>query len=450
MEIDRKNILLVEDDQNFALTLKEYLISKGFKVKWIALGEDILSELRKDFFDAIIIDQNLPDGEGISFSERVFKEFPDVAILIITAYPDIKKAISALKLGVINYLIKPFEPEELLYELKKAIDLRDYHKEKDIKELSISKERLSIIGVSDEAKRIREFIKLASQNPEAPVLLTGETGTGKSLVAKLIHYNSPLRNYPFLVVNCAAIPESLLESELFGYERGAFTGAHRTKKGMFELANGGTLFLDEIGDMDLSMQAKLLHVLESGRIRRIGGEREINVRVRVIAATNKNLEELLDSGEFRKDLYFRLAVLKFELPPLRRRPEDIIPLAEYFLKELSKGKMEKLSDEDRTLLLRYDFPGNVRELRNIIERALILSSWKGEFSLKGVIDVREAERRNALKKAIEHNKIAPLEEVIKQHVEKALTISGGNRTRAAQLLGISISTLKRWMKKWSL
>lgn len=447
----RAKILLIEDDRNFLMPLKEFLESRGFEAHISSKARDAIELSRHELYDMFIIDQNLPDMEGIELAKELLYFQPGAATLIMTAYPDVKKAVRAMRLGVINYMIKPFAPEELLDEIIKTLELREYKNLQELHNFSLRKERekICIIGKSRWAKEIREFIEMAANSLDTPVLLTGETGTGKSLVARAIHYNSPIREKPFLVVNCAAIPESLLEAELFGFEKGAFTGAEKSRKGVFELANGGTLFLDEIGDMPIPMQAKILHVLDSGRIRRIGGEREIKVKVRIIAATNKNIEELVKKKEFRSDLYYRLAVLSFELPPLRNRREDIIPLAEHFLRQLSRGNHYELSPEDKEALVNYDFPGNVRELRNIIERALILSRRKGVLSIKELIN-RSPFRENIRKdESGTSERFPPLEEVIKEHVHRALKITRGNKTEAAKLLGISISTLKRWLKKWS-
>ncbi len=448
---NRAKILLIEDDKNFLLTLKEFLEIKGFKVSISSKAGDAINLSRHELYDIFLIDQNLPDLEGIELAKELLSFQPEAAILIITAYPDVKKAVRAMKLGVINYLIKPFAPEELLDEILKTLELKEYKRLRELRNFSLRRERenISIIGDSTGARDIREFIEIAANSPNTPVLLTGETGTGKSLVARAIHYNSLIREKPFLVVNCAAIPESLLEAELFGFEKGAFTGAEKNRKGVFELANGGTLFLDEIGDMPLPMQAKILHVLDSGRIRRIGGEKEIKVKVRIIAATNKNIEELVNRGEFRGDLYYRLAVLRFELPPLRKRREDIIPIAEHFLEQLSMGNHYELSPEDKKALVNYDFPGNVRELRNIIERAVILSRRKGYLSIKELINRSPLRENNSENKSGVPEKLPKIEEIIKEHVQRALKITQGNKTEAAKLLGISLSTLKRWLKKWS-
>ena len=448
---NRTKILLIEDDKNFIVTLKDFLEGKGFDVSTSSKAREAIELSKGELYDIFLIDQNLPDLEGIELAKELLSFQPGAAILIMTAYPDVKKAVRAMKLGVINYMIKPFAPEELLDEILKTLELKEYERLRELRNFSLRKERenIFIIGNSRGAREIREFVEIAANFPHTPVLLTGETGTGKSLVARAIHYNSPIRENPFLVVNCAAIPESLLEAELFGFEKGAFTGAEKSRKGVFELANGGTLFLDEIGDMPLSMQAKILHVLDSERIRRIGGEKEIKVKVRIIAATNKNIEELVERGEFRSDLYYRLAVLRFELPPLRKRREDIIPLAEHFLGQLSRGNRYELSPEDKQALIAYDFPGNVRELRNIIERAVILSRRKGFFSIKDLINRSTVQVRSGEDESEVPGKFPKLDEIIKEHVHRALKITRGNKTEAAKLLGISLSTLKRWLKKWS-
>ena len=441
------SILIVEDDVFFTEVLKDFLLSRGFEVEVCLSGECAQEMLRSLDFDVAIIDQKLPDIEGVELARWMKEVLPATKIILITAYPDVRKAVKAMKIGVFDYLIKPFEKEELLYVLKKIKDYKEFETIKEFQNYKILEEfpEEALIGNSEAIKRVRKFVLVAASSPTTPVLIRGETGTGKTLLAKAIHYSSPLKNKPFVTINCAAIPESLLESELFGYEKGAFTGALKTKKGLLEIAGDGTVFLDEIGDMSLHMQAKLLQVLDSRTFRRVGGEREISVKARFICATNKDLETMMERGQFRKDLYYRIAVLQFHLPPLRERKEDIIPLSQFFLHKLLGRKEITFSEEERKLLLDYDYPGNVRELRNIIERALILGEGKtlglravfGEKSFSGKKEEPEIE-----------GEVVSLEEIEKTYILKVLKKCHWNKSKAARLLKISLSTLKRKLKKW--
>ncbi len=440
-----KKLLIVEDDENFARMLEEYLKEKGFDVLAVDSGCAAVEKVKKIYFEIILIDQNLPDRDGIELAREISRLSPSSKMIFITAFPEIKKAVEAIKAGAFDYLTKPLDLEELNLVLQRATQLEELERISDFHRFSIEREEENIIlvGRSPAVQRMREFIKIASRAVTSPVLITGETGTGKSLMARAIHFTGPLKEKPFVTLNCSAIPESLMESELFGYERGAFTGASRSKRGLLEVADGGTLFLDEIGDLPLTMQAKLLHVLDTGRIRPLGSVRERQVRVRIIAASNRNLEDMIKKGLFRADLYYRIAVLHFHIPPLRERKEDIQELAEFFVKKLFPGRKLRLSPADLIALKNYSFPGNIRELKNIIERAGLLSEGP-DLNLRQFLPSPAPPPS-----ATEEGGILTLEEVIKNYVLDVLRRFDGNRTKTAEALGISLSTLKRWLKKWS-
>lgn len=446
--LENLKLLVIEDDENFGYVLTNFLKEKGIDPVWVKEGEKAIELLKRDSFHVVLLDQKLPDRDGINLAKEILSIKPGLKIIFMTAYPDVKKAVEAIKAGAFDYLTKPIEPEELMWLLGKAIRMDDLEKIENFHQYSLSQqqESLVLIGRSKAIKDMKEFISIASRAITSPVLITGETGTGKSLLAKIIHYSGPLRHKPFVSVNCAAIPDSLIESELFGHERGAFTGATKSKKGLFEIADGGTLFLDEIGEMSLQLQAKLLHVLDTGLVRPLGSEKERKVQVRVIAASNRKLLEEVKKGNFRMDLYFRIAVLHFEIPPLRERREDIEDLAYFFLKRLFPNRKIQLSFDDLKTLKQYSFPGNIRELKNIIERAALLS--RGPYlNLKRFLP--EDIKRGKSEEKSEQN-LLPLKEIEKDYILYVLKRMNWNKRKAAEVLGISLSTLKRRLKSWSI
>ncbi len=436
-------LAIVEDDINFGRILVEFLEGKEHEVTLFATGEEAKKSLKKETYDVVIIDQNLPDLRGEDLWRWLLKTSPETKVIVMTAYPDTKKAIKAIKEGVFDYLIKPISPDELSILLSRIEEFRELESLREYRKYQIGKYPVKewFVGGSSSIAEIKEFVKKAASFPDTPVLISGETGTGKSLLARAIHMLSRRREHPFVTINCAAIPESLVESELFGYERGAFSGADKVRKGLMEIAGEGTVFLDEIGEIPPVIQVKLLHVLDTMKFRRLGGNREITLRARVIAATNEDLKEMIRVGKFRKDLFYRIAVLQFELPPLRDRKEDIIPLALHFLEELGV-KNPVLTEEERRLLLSYSYPGNIRELKNIIERAFILGGGKSlnlPQVLPSYLNELERERPSGFK---------TLEEITREYTLRVLRATGGNKSKTAKILGISLSTLKRKLKKW--
>jgi len=376
---------------------------------------------------------------------------PDAPVIMITAFGSPESAVEAMKLGAYDYITKPFKIDEIQLVINKALEKARLVEEniRLRRELKTKYGFDQLVGVSEPMRKIYELIRQVAPT-SSNILISGESGTGKELVAKAIHYNSPRKNQPFLVVNCASIPETLLESELFGHTRGAFTGAYQAKRGMFELAHRGTILLDEIGELPASLQAKLLRVIETKTFRRLGGEDEIQVDVRIITATNRDLEKDVEQGRFREDLYYRLNVIHIHLPPLRERKEDIPILAQHFLEKYSRllGKpVKKISEEAERLLLNYNWPGNVRELENVIERAVSLES--GDVILPESLPEKIQKKPQAGDFVSEIalpeeglNLEKTLEEIERKLIREALIRCGGNKTKASQLLGLSFRSFR--------
>ncbi len=455
--MSKARILIVEDDDDQREILTEYLNYRGYKVKNARNRSETLSFLEKGSFDIVLLDWRLPDVEGQSLLEEIKEKYPLLQVIIITAYGSVERAVDAMKKGAYHYLTKPINLEELLLLIERA--QREQNLRSEVKRL---KDRLEILTVQcsssivAESQAMKKLLGLAAKvaGTDATVLILGESGTGKGMIASLIHQLSPRKEKPFLEINCAAIPEGLLESELFGYEKGAFTGAVKAKQGLFEAANGGTIFLDEIGDLPLSLQAKLLRVLEDNTFHRVGGLKKIEVDVRVVAATNHNLEEMVKEGRFREDLFWRLNVVQVAVSPLRKRKDDIIPLANYFLeKYVSKHgkKIMGFSREAMEMLLSYHFPGNVRELENIVERAVILSEGELITSDDLPISVKNGQDGKPMPDSFQEltlpEAVALLE---KRRIEKALKEANGVKLRAASLLGISERVLRYKIEKYGI
>ncbi|MBL7050445.1 MAG: sigma-54-dependent Fis family transcriptional regulator [Nitrospira sp.] len=447
-------LLVVEDDDVLLKTLSEVFSRKGFHVLSAASGAEALALAKSNRIDLALLDLKLPDMNGLAVLEGLRELDETITVIVMTAYPDIKTAISAMKAGANDYINKPFELDELKLIVEKSVETITLRSE--VERLRYQAEGKSfgeIIGDGQKIKEVKKLIGITSETPNTSVLILGATGTGKELVASAIHNHSERRNEPFIKVNCSAIPASLLESELFGYEKGAFTDARQSKKGLFEIADGGTLFLDEIGDMDLNLQPKILQVLENRNFRKLGGTRDIQVDVRIITATNQNIEEMVRERKFRGDLYYRLKVMVIDLPPLRERMEDIIPLAEHFIhihnKHLRKN-VRGLSKECNKELYKYSWPGNVRELKNILERAVILAS-SGKIlpeHLPHELLSQAAKAEYSDKESLDIN--ATIEEVERRHILKVMQQTKGNKSIAAKHLGICRLTLREKLKKYSI
>jgi len=452
------SLLIVDDDEIMRDTLSDVLKKKGYDVSVASSGNEALSAIRKNIVDLVVLDMRLPDLDGIEVLKRV-KEFDtEILVIMMTAYSDVQTAVSAMKSGAYHYINKPFELEELKLLIEKGLETKSLINE--VRRLRRQQkgdyQDIHIQGTSPQIQSVKELIAMISKTQKTSVLIQGESGTGKELAANAVHYSSKRSQRPLMKINCSAIPDSLLESELFGYEKGAFTDAKATKKGLFELADGGTVFLDEIGDMKPFLQSKILRFLETQSFMRVGGEREIKVDVRIIAATNKNLETLVSEGIFRKDLYYRLKVVVIEMPPLRERPEDILLLCNLFVEENNRehGKNVKgFASEAKQFMTQYHWPGNVRELRNVVERAMILSEHDLIDQEQLPFELRSNERPDwvsANPNPVEFTEDMSLDAVEKIHISHVLKKLEWNKSRAAKVLGVSRATLREKIRRYSL
>ena len=472
-------IIVVEDEESILNMLTEFLTSNGYEVDPFLESKKALFALKNNNYQVMITDLMMPKLDGLQLINFIQKEFLDTLGIVITGYGSLETAVTAMRCGAFDYLLKPFKFEEVLATVDSAMYyfrllksenipkgltlkanlLRKFSESKLIRENTILRSCLkdkykfeNIIGISFPIQKVFELIeKVADTN--ATVLITGESGVGKELVARAIHYNSAKRDNPLVVVNCGAIPESLLESELFGYEKGAFTGAVSTRFGRFELANGGSIFLDEIGDMSFNLQVKLLRVLQEKTFERLGGSKTIKVDLRIIAATNRTLEDLVAEGKFREDLYYRLNVVPIHIPPLRERKQDIPLLFSYFLErsnQLNNASIEGFSEEAMDVLIEYGYPGNVRELQNLVERLVVLKKT-------GYIDLEDLPEKFYMTKIREE---VPLDiekgyETLVTEFEKTLILQALNETKgvkskAAQILSMNRTTLIEKMKRLGL
>ena len=439
------SILIVEDDRITRESLAKAL-SSDYIIHTANNGVEALSLLEKEIIDAIITDVKMPLKDGMKILETVKKASPDIIIIMVTGYATVESAVEAMKKGAYDYITKPVNIDRLHMLIEKALENKRL-KADNILLRKQFKETFSYVNIIGNSKNIKEIINLISQlsTTKATVLVLGESGTGKELFANALHYNSPVADGPFIKVSCAALAEGILESELFGHEKGAFTGALYTKKGRFELANGGTLFLDEVGDIPLSLQVKLLRVLQEQEYERVGGTRTLKVDVRIIAATNKRLDEMIKNGEFREELYYRLRVVTINVPPLRERKEDIPLLSLHFLNHFNKKHKKEIvaiSPEAMRLLTAYEWPGNIRELMNCIESMVVMSTGKilpGENIPPYISPLQERY----------YNSITPLKEIEKQAILNTINAVKGNKTEAAKALGIGLKTLYRKLKVYT-
>jgi len=450
-------VLLVEDDRNTLEGLAEILSMEKYEVTKAADGHTALKELKNSHFNVMLTDLLLPDYDGLELANQAWNEQNELIVVMMTAFGSVKHAVSAMKKGIYDYLTKPIDIDELLIVIAKAIKeqklRQDYISLKDKIEEKYQYE--NIIGSSGKMQEVfRKVNKIAAS--DATILIRGESGTGKELIARAIHYNSPRKHKDLMEINCSSIPETLLESELFGHEKGAFTGAHKMIKGKFELADGGTIFLDEIGDLSPAVQVKLLRFLQEKRFNRVGGSTFISVDIRLIAATNVNLEKAMHEGKFREDLYYRLNVIPIFLPALKERREDIGPLIEHFIaKFASKNnkKLDGISPEAMNTCLIYSWPGNVRELENAIENAVVLTEYD-VIQPEDLPSYMQMQAKNEVLTKIDTpdglNYKDQLEFAEKMIIKKALDESSGNRTHAARRLGFSIRTMRNKVKKYGL
>ncbi len=438
---EKAKILVIEDEELQRTELLDLLKEANFHVEGAASGHEALEKLESEYFDIVLIDRRLPDTDGIELLKQIKALDPTIDAIIVTAYGSIDTAVAAIKAGAYDYITKPVDVEELILRINHIVEKRSMEIElRALREELAEKLDIDFVFKSEQMRRVMDMVSHVAPT-SSTVLITGESGTGKEMIARIIHQLSGRRGR-FVAVACPSIPESLIEAELFGYEKGAFTGAVGSKPGKFELADKGTIFLDEIGDMPMFAQAKILRVLQEREVERLGATKARKVDVRVIAATNQNLEELVREGRFREDLYYRINVIHIHIPPLRERKEDIIPLAEHFLKKISTQLHKQVSGFSREaveLLLSYDWPGNVRELENAVERAVVLA--KTNLILPQDLPISlKSERRASLK----------LEDVEKEHIALVLNLTDWNISRAAEILGIHRNTLREKIKRYGL
>lgn len=444
-------VLVVDDEVKIAKLLSERIRNEGYNVESSTSAEEAKELIEKGSIDIILCDLKLGQMSGLDLLKLTKKVSPQTDFVIMTAYASADTAVEAMKLGAYEYLIKPFKMDEVLLLLRRIQDRRSL-----VYQNIALKQRITaaeggterIVGNSPAIRKVKELIARVAPT-DSPVLIEGESGTGKELVAAEIHDASSRKERPFVIVNCAAVPETLIEAELFGFKKGAFTGAVQSKPGQFKVADGGTLFLDEIGEVPLSIQAKLLRAIEYGEFLPLGSTEPVKVNARIIAATNRNLAELVEKGAFREDLYFRLNVFPIRIPPLRERREDIAPIAEHFLKEWN-AKSTTLSEEVADKLEKYSWPGNVRELRNILERAIILSGGE-RIEPEHIITGERVDSGDSLSAHL--SSIlgrATLPEIEKRLVELALESSNWNKSRAAEMLGITRRALYGRLEKFGI
>ena len=455
-----QRILVIDDEPSIRELLKDFFTGKGFEVAASQDGETALALLRENKFDLLLLDLMMPGMNGLDVLRAITMENLTIPAIMITAYASVSTAVEAMKLGAFDYITKPFVLEDVYLTVKRTLDVSKLQEEnfRLKKELKKKFSTHKIIGNSPPVQEVIRFIdKIA--DTDSTVLVTGESGTGKELVAKTIHYNSSRSRNNFVPLNCAAIPKDILESELFGHEKGAFTGAVTTRIGRFELASNGTLFLDEIGELAPALQVKLLRVLQEKEFERVGGIKTIKVNVRIIAATNRDLEKAVKEGTFREDLYYRLNVIPLHLPPLRKMKEDVPLLVEHFVYELSKSKKKeppRISRETMDCLVNYKWPGNVRELENLIERLIILK--EGDIITPNELPERFIENRQTTRSAVKSKILSSegvdlnlvLDELENNMIIQALEMSKGVKSKAASLLGLNRTTLIEKMKKKSI
>lgn len=485
----RSKILVVDDERMIRWSIQQALLKEGHSVAAVETGEEAVAQATDDNPDLVLLDITLPGIDGIEVLRRIKAHDPSITVVMVTATEELQTAVEAMRLGAYDYVSKPFDLDRLKVIVQNALDRHElrqeveFHRKESVRRYGFHR----IIGKSRQIREVVEVARKVAKSEATTVLLQGESGTGKDLLAQAIHYEGGRSTRPFIPINCTALPDELLESELMGHEKGAFTDAKSAKKGLFEVADGGTVFLDEIGDMKPWLQAKLLRFIENKTFRRVGGHRDIAVDVRIIAATNRNLEEQVRAGRFREDLYFRLNVIPIRIPPLREHPEDILPLADHYLAEFSKDfkrPTDGFTPDARRRLASYHWPGNVRELKNVIERAIILGG-EGPVDLLDLSALGQTERPDAglafrpavREPAVSQEETSPpggghpapgeqgpapsdhpafrlpaagvvLEEVERDLIRQALEMTAGNQTRAAESLGLTRDALRYRMKKF--
>lgn len=444
-------VLLIDDDKNLNKVLAHQLRGTNFGVYCALSGKEGLQMLQENDLDLVLLDIRLPDISGIDVLKQIRKSHPVLPVIMITAYGSVENVLEACRLGADDYITKPFGLEQLRFVIEKVTRLRKLERE-NLKLHNALEERYDfcnmVVKSPEMAVIMKQAVKVAAS--DTTVLILGESGTGKELLARTVHFNSKRKDKPFITVNCPSIPDHLMESELFGHVKGAFTGAFRNRKGKFQLADGGTIFLDEIAELKENLQAKLLRVLQDHHIERIGGSEKIKVNIRVIAATNKNLKKMIRESKFREDLYYRLNVVPLKLPPLRERKEEIPYLVDFFIKRYGKVRPYKISSEFFAALQNYDWPGNVRELENVVERAVVLSANNRLAFQDLPVPIRCYQKKLAVDMTALTEQGISLQELEQTAIMKALSCAGGNQSRAARILKIPRHVLVYRIKKFGL
>ncbi|MDP3110582.1 MAG: sigma-54 dependent transcriptional regulator [Thermodesulfovibrionales bacterium] len=437
--------IVIDDEISVCEAVRAILEGEGIEVFTTTNSINAIEQIQSNNYDLIISDLKMPEMDGLELYDNIKETSPESIFIIITAYGTIQSAVDAIKKGIYDYIPKPFTPDEVRIPVRRALERKMLKKENIALKAYIGMDKkVPVIAKSQSMKKVLSLIE-GMKDSNCGILLTGESGAGKNLIAHIIHSTSKRKDMPFLAINCATLTEELLASELFGHEKGAFTGAIRTKPGLIEIADTGTLFLDEIAEMSPNLQAKLLKVVEDGEFYRVGGTKLIKVDVRFIAATNQDIKKLIAEGKFREDLYYRLNIMDIFIPPLRERQEDIKPLSAFFLQKHlpeSNKKITGFAKETMDILMRYSFPGNVRELENIIERAIIL-----ENSLTITPESLPEGIRILNIETFEPGRIKSIDEFTKEYVEKVLKMLGGNRSKTAEMLGISRTSLWKILKE---
>jgi len=452
-----ERILVVDDEYLIRWTLQQNLTKEGYEVLMAETGEEALEKVEGEAPDLVLLDIKLPGMDGYEVLEKALMIDRDIVPIMITAYEDVESVVKAMRLGAFDYITKPFDFDKVHLSIQKALEASQLKRE--VKHLRQEQKNWfglnNIVAVSEEMRRVVQMVEKMAQSDASTVLIQGESGTGKELIAHAIHDRSKRENMPFITINCANFPEQMLENELCGHEKGAFTDAKEVKKGLLEMADRGTLFLDEIGDMNLNLQGKFLRLVEQKSFRRIGGLKDIQVDVRILTATNKDLIQLKEQGKFRDDLFYRINVASMRIPPLRERPEDILPLTRYFVRNYNEEfhkNIQKVSKGVEEFFTGYNWPGNIRELKNVIERAMILGD--GDTLLMEHLPMEIVGQASKLGRTIEGIRIPPegisLEKVEEALVRQALKITNGNQTRAAKLLDISRDALRYRMQKFGI
>ncbi len=439
MELLKENILIVDDDINILELVQRHLQSLNYHTYKAVSVKQALAILKDTAIDLLLTDIQMPDVDGLELIKYVSEHYPHIPKLVITGFPSVAGALNVIKSGASDYLTKPFTKEELKVAVKKSLE-----NEKPLKlaapKTSHQNLNIEMIGNSAAFSKVKDIINRVKDN-KASILVLGESGTGKELVSRAIHYSGKFSNQPFIAVNCAAIPENLLEAELFGYTKGAFTGANENRNGFFQAAHKGTLFLDEIGNASLAVQAKLLRALQEKEITKVGSQKFEKIDVRIIAATNENLTTLIEQKKFREDLYYRLTVVEILVPPLRERKEDIKLLITKFLKKYGieyKDRLLNISQNALAILERYNWPGNIRELENVIQHAVIMSD--------GIIDVENLPNNLKFQINFPESSLKSLAEIEKEYIQRVLSSTNNNKTKAAEILQIDRKTLREKLK----